>query len=192
MKKRVFIAVGLSEAAQKEILEWERGLRYIPARWLVGKNLHITLIPPWYADEKEIEKIKDAIDGVGAGISPFAVEFKKVEFGPLPRRSELNPREGGLLHQPRLIWAEGAVPDELVKLKDSLEKALNQESEKRSFRLHLTLARFRPEDFEKFPVKKLNEKVLWRDEIKSFALMESRLSRSGADYEILFETKLDI
>lgn len=177
MKKRVFIAVCLSEPLQKEILEWERGLRHLPVRWLVGKNLHITLVPLWYAEEKELEEIKSVLRGVGGEIKPFEFGFAKVAFGPVSRT-------------PRLIWAEGAVPDELLRLKERLELALRKKGEKRPFLLHLTLARFRPEDFGGFAIKTLDEKVDWKEKADSFVLMESHLSPSGADYKVLSEACL--
>ncbi|MEK7192162.1 MAG: RNA 2',3'-cyclic phosphodiesterase [Patescibacteria group bacterium] len=177
IKKRVFVAIGLSQSLQSKILEWERKFRNLPVRWLAGKNLHITLIPPWYAEEKEIEKIKKILNSIGGVIKPFEIKFEKVAFGPAPR-------------QPRLIWAEGAVPGELIKLKTRIEKMLGQKPEKRPFFLHLTLARFRPEDFKSFPRQILNEKVEWKEEAQSFVLMESRLSRLGADYEVLRVEKL--
>ncbi len=174
MKKRVFIAIGLSASLQKEILEWETGLKHIPARWIAGKNLHITLVPPWYAEEDEIPKIKRILADVGRNIKPFRLDFKKVSFGPLPRT-------------PRLIWAEGSASDELIRLKRLAESALKQNQEKRPFLPHLTLARFHQEDFNNFAVKTLNEKVDWTEKTGSFVLMESHTLPSGADYEILSE-----
>ncbi len=176
MKKRIFIAVALSGPLQKEILEWETGLKHIPARWIAVKNLHITLVPPWYAEESEIPKIKRILADVGWNIKPFRLDFKKVSFGPLPRT-------------PRLIWAEGSASDELIKLKVLVESALKQKQEKRPFLPHLTLARFRPEDFNNFSIKTLNEKVDWKEKAESFVLMESHTLPLGADYEILSEIK---
>lgn len=55
--------------------------------------------------------------------------------------------------------------------------------------MHLTLARFREEDFTNFPAKKLDEEVVWNETASSIVLMQSHLSRQGADYEILMEAK---
>lgn len=178
MKKRIFIAIGLSESLQKEVLEWESGIKHIPARWIAGKNLHITLVPPWYAEENEIPKIKRILADAGRNIKPFKLDFRKVSFGPLPRT-------------PRLIWAEGSASEELIKLKKLVESALKQKQEKRPFLPHLTLARFQPEDFNNFAVKTLSEKVDWEEKTESFVLMESHTLPSGADYEILFEAGLN-
>lgn len=171
MKHRIFVAVGIGEPLQKEIFSWAGQYQKLPVRWLSGKNLHITLVPPWY--EEDVEKVKSVLRRVH-GTAHFEIVFTRVSFGPDPRR-------------PRLIWAEGEVPPELAELKKNVEIALHIAPEKRPFRLHLTLARFREEDFPRFAVKKLDERVGWRDAVRSFVLMESHLSQAGADYEVLEE-----
>src|SRR3990167_9190161 len=105
------------------------------------------------------------------------LNFSRVTFGP-------NPRE------PRLIWAEGSTTPQLLKLKSSLDVALGREPDPRPFKLHLTLARFRPENFHSCQSKTLNEAVAWRDTATSFVLMESHLLAGGADYEVLAEIPL--
>lgn len=53
MKHRLFIAITLSEELQKEILAWEvlwQKRLDSRIRWLAGKNLHLTLVPPWYEE----------------------------------------------------------------------------------------------------------------------------------------------
>jgi 2'-5' RNA ligase len=194
--RRIFIAIPISENLQREILEWEENFKNLPVRWLQGKNLHITLVPPWYTDE--VEKIKEACRNFkkisqsisyhpieqSDIVSPFEIEFRKVTYGPDPQR-------------PRLIWAEGKTPAEIRNLKLEIERALNQKPEERQFKLHLTLARFGPrplrqrsgaggsETFSSFPIKKLDEKVDWKERVESFVIMESHLSPEGADYEVL-------
>ena len=174
MKHRVFIAIPISEKLQKEILQWRRAKlarldSYV--RWLAGKNLHLTLIPPWYVNNpKDATNLLDAI-AYEKLVRGFVMEFRRVAFGPL------EPPRG----KPRLIWVEGPTPAPLKNF---------DTRERRPFRLHLTLARFRPEDFSQFPIKKLNEPVSWREEVKEIVLMESHLSPQGADYEIIFRKSL--
>ncbi len=120
-----------------------------------------------------------------AGFGPFEIKFEKVAFGPERiRQAHRKPR------RPRLIWAEGETPQELVDLQKKICEIFEEKPEKRPLKLHLTIARFRPETFLSFPVKKLDEKVDWRDRIDRVVLFESRLSRDGADYEILSEVLL--
>ena len=176
MKQRIFIALPISESLQSEILSWQGQFPNLPVRWLKGKNLHITLVPPFYVNEQELEKIEKALQAVG-GFGSFEISFSNVTFGPDPRR-------------PRLIWTEGETPKELIELQQKLQKIFGKEPEKRPFRLHLTIARFRPETFSSFQIRKLNEKVDWRDKVNRVVLFESRLSRDGADYEVLQEVLL--
>lgn len=171
--KRIFIAAPLSENLRNEIKIWRKKYERLPVRWLEDKNLHITIIPPWY--EKDTENIKNICKQVKG--KAFDAVFEEIEFGPDLRR-------------PRLIWAEGETPPEIISLKLELEEKLHKQPEKRPFRLHLTLARFRPETFSSFSIKRLKEKIYWRDKISSFNLLEAHLSREGADYAILEEFPL--
>jgi len=173
MKRRIFVAIPVSERLQEEIFNWRQQYLQLPVRWLLGKNIHITLIPPWYCDEDEIKGVTERLKSVK--FSEFDIEFNKVEFGPL------EPPRG----KPRLIWASGPTPPGLLELKQSLEKNLNIKPEKRNFQSHLTLARFRESDFSAFSIKHLEENVSWKEPVKRFVLMESHLSSSGADYQII-------
>ena len=172
MKKRVFVGFALSDGLQKKVFSLQKKYEAIPIRWTERKNLHITLIPPWYTSN--INSVVSLLKKVG-GIRNVTVVFGKVELGPTNR--------------PRLIWAEGLVPDEVLNLKTKIQKALKKPNEKRKFTLHLTLARFRPENFITFPIKRLEERVFWKQTLNSFCLYEVHLKRSGAEYEKVAEFK---
>ncbi|MBI2012847.1 MAG: RNA 2',3'-cyclic phosphodiesterase [Candidatus Colwellbacteria bacterium] len=176
MKHRVFVALPISEKLQQVILDWEKDFADLPVRWLAGKNLHITLVPPWYIEDQELEKLEGILQGV-AGFGEFKISFRRVTFGPDPRR-------------PRLIWAEGETPEGLLELYKKIHEVLGREEEKRPFQLHLTIARFQPENFSSFPIQRLDEKVDWRDKVDRVVLFESRLSREGADYKVITEATL--
>lgn len=177
---RLFVAIPISEGLQNQALNFRKNYKNLPVRWLSGKNLHITLIPPWYTHD--IASVKEKLESLKGKMSAFNVKFENISFGPS-------------LSEPRLIWASGKTPPQIIELKNLSEKALgeknlgekalNRQPENRPFILHLTLARFRPEDFQKFPIKSLDEKIDWVENINSIVLMESHLSQKGADYEIL-------
>ncbi|MFA4872803.1 MAG: 2'-5' RNA ligase family protein [Patescibacteria group bacterium] len=183
MSHRVFVALPISPALQSEIIAWEQQFPGLPVRWLKGKNLHITLVPPWETDDTDkITTLLNCLNNAGGRIELI---FDRVTFGPN-------------LREPRLIWAEGSTPPLIVKLKAQLEQTLalpqsqrtsatspRMSAKERVFLLHLTLARFRPEQFHSLPVKTFNETVDWQDTASTFVLMESHLLPSGADYEIL-------
>lgn len=174
MKRRIFVALPISPSLQKAIARWQKGHAAWPIRWAKPESLHITLIPPWWVEDPR--PVLSLLEGDTLKrchlFDEFALTFHRVTFGPDPKR-------------PRLIWAEGDVPPELLQLKRRLEEALQQPSEKRAFKLHLTLARFRPDSFPNFPAKALDEKIDWQEEVKSLALLESHLSPAGATYEQL-------
>ena len=175
MKKRIFVAIKISPELQEAILEWEKNYNRLPVRWVGGKNLHATLVPPW--EEEDAERAKKVLEALKSKVGRFEIEFNKVEYGPHGQ-------------EPRLIWAEGRPPKVLVDLKERLEQLLGHRSDFRPWLMHLTLARFQPRDFSRFPVKQLNEEVFWRQEVGSFVLMESRLLPGGSDYEVLGEVEL--
>nr|MBI5456041.1 RNA 2',3'-cyclic phosphodiesterase [Candidatus Levybacteria bacterium] len=168
-KKRIFVALGISKGLIKKIQAWREARHDFPVRWISDKDLHITIISPWYSGrvERVIEKVKYA----NIALEPFSVQFKKISFGPKPEH-------------PRLIWAEGESSGTVV-LENQLKRLFRKRKEKRDFLLHLTIARFAPNDFPSFPVKKLNGNINWKERINSFLIMESHLRRSGAAYEIL-------
>jgi 2'-5' RNA ligase len=187
---RLFVAIKISEELQEEILEWEkswlsrfpegnRGSSMTkssgPVRWVAGKNLHITLIPPW--EEENIAGVGAILKTLEEKIGPFEMVLEKVEFGPH-------------FDNPRLIWAEGKAPKEIQDLKIKVENVLGRKPDSRPFKLHLTLARFNSRDFVRFPIKNLDEEVFWKQEVKSIVLMESQLLPEGAEYEVLEEIRL--
>lgn len=169
-KKRIFVALPISKSLQKNILSFEKKYKNLPLRWIAPKNLHITLIPPWYGSNNNAVSRK--LKAINVKNRASNILFERVEFGPNSKR-------------PRLIWAVGEAPKEALDLKKNLEKALKQKSEYRQWKLHFTIARFREKDFYKFSVKNLDEHVEWKEKVNSFVLMESRLSPKGADYKIL-------
>jgi 2'-5' RNA ligase len=167
---RIFIAIKISQPLEEKIHDFAKAHANLPVRWLAGKNLHITLVPPWETQgvagvAKQLEEITPA--------GPFEITFDHVSFGP-----EKNA--------PRLIWAMGKASDALFLLKDRVEAAVGAER-RRKFQMHATLARFKPHDFQNFPVQTLDERVHWSQPVTSFVIMESKLLPEGADYTILHE-----
>lgn len=177
MSKRIFIAIPVSNEIRKQAVKIRQKHKNLDVRWLFGHNLHITLIAPW--EEDNIQKVENALENISNRIGPFDIEFHKVTFGPNNRT-------------PRLIWAEGPVPEKLTKLKKKLKEILKKEKiletyEKRSFRLHMTIARFKPGKFKTFPTKKIDEKINWKQKTDKVALMQSHLTNTHAEYKTLRE-----
>lgn len=173
---RVFVGIPVSEEFQLRVFSWEEKFGALPVKWARGKNLHITLVPPWYAEGADcaVGELSD----IKTSVKPFTLRFDRVVYGPRPE-------------EPRLIWAETKIiPEDIFNLKSSAETVFGQRPEKRPYKPHLTLARFKTEEFASFQVKKLEEAVDWEMEVNSVVLYESKLYHSGAEYEILKEIKL--
>ncbi len=170
MNARIFIAVPVPADIQQTVASWQEAWRdRLPVRWIAGRNLHLTLIAPW--TESNVRTVTAQFDPLGK-FEPFEVTFSTISFGPSQRA-------------PRLVWATGPTPPELVNLVATSEEHFKQPTGFRPVLLHLTLARFNPADFPSFPAKQLDEKVDWRMTVDSVALMESRPTPSGSEYRTL-------
>ncbi len=169
---RIFIAFPISLELQQKALEFQKKFKNLKVRWIKPENLHITLVPPWY--EKNTFEVIAKLKTLEGNFDSFVVNFDLIEYGPTKFR-------------PRLIWAKGETPQEILKLQEEILKCLNKGKEERPFKLHLTLARF-----DKFNnnLPKLDIPIFWEEKIKSFVLMRSHLLKTGAEYEILQEIKL--
>lgn len=161
---------------------WRKEHAALNVRWIKPENLHITVVPPWYATEDELYETTKVLETAVKSLAAFAAEFQRVLFGP--------PRQ-----PPRLIWAEGKTPPELRQFKDTVQNALfdNEttgfsKTENRPALLHLTIARFRPHEIKN--KLQLNEAVDWKFDVGEVRLMESVLKRTGAEYTVLQKFQL--
>lgn len=178
MKKRVFVGIKIGQDLYHSIDKWRKKYQNLPIRWISNENLHVTLIPPWYEEEGKVGEIIREIGEIGVirEIGGFEISFSRICFGPTKRH-------------PRLIWAEGEALRELIELKESVGRVLQKKPERRDYKLHLTLARFKLNEYNILPTENINDRILWKQNITEFYLFESRLSAKGAEYRILKEFK---
>jgi RNA 2',3'-cyclic 3'-phosphodiesterase len=187
--KRVFLAVNLPEQIKNEIIqeqkeidnsfpeEYRKGL----IRWTKKENIHITLFFLGNLEEKEIlalsKRVKEIIDKQ----NQFYLELSKIDYGPPAKMP------------PRMIWLQlknsltlNTITEEIKKT--LFEKKLLKRPEERSFTPHITLGRIkiwqwkRIEPEERPVIKKTLDQNF---PVKSIELMESKLKRTGAEYQIL-------
>lgn len=171
--KRLFVAIPVLGELKERALAWQAEHVSWPVKWLAGDNLHITVVSPWLETDVDsiISKLDNFVDKVKTGeldIKPFSLRFFKTVFG--PNR-----------FSPRLVWTEGQPPVALLELKNRLEQTLAKPDD-RFFRLHLTLGRFKLEDFGPAGLPDLFDRVDWGQEVKNFALFESILKDGRAEY----------
>lgn len=168
---RLFVGLEVPEPIKQHIALMCHG---VPgARWQTNDQIHVTLrfigevAPPKAAD------IDAALSAVQA--PRFSVRFKGVDIF-------------GESKKPRVLWT-GMEPEEDVQhLRDKVESALVRcgvTPEKRKFKPHLTLARFkeRPRRLGQFLAAN-NDFSTEYFPVEDFILFESHLSRNGAQYEV--------
>ena len=182
---RIFIAVNLPAPIKKKLLEFQGQWADLPVRWTKEPSLHITLVFIGYVSDEEMLKICQLARQAVKKNQPFEIKLKRICLGP-PGRSA------------RMIWIEGEENPVLAQLKNNLEEALLTSAksgfnrrENRPFRVHITLARIRQEEWRRLPDKpKIDQEVSLFFPVESIEVMESRLLRDGAEYAVLESIKL--
>ncbi|MBI3335545.1 MAG: RNA 2',3'-cyclic phosphodiesterase [Candidatus Portnoybacteria bacterium] len=176
---RLFIAAPTSGELKKEIKRYQKTIAHLPLRLTPPENLHITLVFLGEIPEENIPLIEEKIQTV---IKKFLIHNslflipQNFQPGPDPRR-------------PRLAWLTLKASPSLLELQKRLAHALATE-EKRPFRVHITVTRFKPNfKLTISDVQKLTKNIGTSDvnkfETKELQLMESKLERSGAKYKIV-------
>ncbi len=184
MSHRIFIAVNLPEEIKRKLFEIQQKWADLPVRWTKKSSLHITLVFLGYVNEQDLYQVCDITKKVARSHQPFFINLNKILFGP-PGRS------------PRMIWIEGEKNKELSNLRNNLEDALSSgklvdsEPDNRSFSPHITLARIRMEEWRHLQrIPKIEEEVDFNFTVNSIEVMESQLSRDGAEYTVLESASL--
>lgn len=174
---RLFVAVDVPEAIKQaiesDVVDVLRD-RVPGARWTRPEGRHLTLKFLGNVDDDRVDEICEALASAAAGHSSFQACFEDV--GGFPN-----------LRRPRVLWVgigEGAEP--MGVLATDIEGALEGlgfEVEGRSFRGHLTLARFpRPHVIDELPNVVVPSASFGVAEV---VLFQSQLHPKGARYTAL-------
>ena len=175
---RLFVAAPVPESHLARVHEVTAGLRarWPRARWMEPANQHVTLKFLGATDVDALDDVTAAVAGAVRRHEPAPVRLSALGVFPGPRRA-------------RVLWVGLDDPRDLLgSLAADLAAAfepLGYEREKREFRPHLTLARFRE------PVRMANDLAdLALDDLAPFSVAEIGLFRShlhprGARYEEL-------
>ncbi|MEK7067464.1 MAG: RNA 2',3'-cyclic phosphodiesterase [Patescibacteria group bacterium] len=186
MKRRIFIAINLPEKIKKRLKEYREQHNGLPVRWTKMSSLHLTLVFIGYVDNEQMLEACKITRKVAEGVEPFFINFKRIIFGPVGK-------------EPRMIWLEGQISEELSQLKSRLEKALLagdtgfRKPETRAFSPHLTLARIKADEWRQLSTSDVNsveQKFEAQVEVNSIEVMESDLKFDGAEYATLEECPL--
>ncbi|MEW6595374.1 MAG: RNA 2',3'-cyclic phosphodiesterase [Thermodesulfobacteriota bacterium] len=124
---RLFVAMDLPEPVVAELSLFCCGLP--GARWVAPEQLHLTLRFVGEVDGGLFREIREALQTVDGG----AFDLRVKGFGCFPPRKP-----------PRVLWAGVEPGDEVIALRNRIERALVRlgiEPETRKFSPHITLAR---------------------------------------------------
>jgi 2'-5' RNA ligase len=151
-----------------ELAQIARELERFPVRLIAPADIHLTLVPPWNEASvpdavEKLRRVTDRFDG-------FTLEFRRVGYGPEPRR-------------PRFLWAECATGSDLARLRAMLLLTFGQ-TDDRPFRPHVTLARLRGNGAtiaRKYPI---DRDLVLAQRVDSVELMQSP-PPGGSGYKVL-------
>ncbi len=167
---RLFVAIALPDEQRARLATMANGLP--GARWVAQENLHLTLRFLGELDGNEARDVDAALAGIR--MPGFEVRLEGVSHFGVGRKL-------------RSLWAGVRADTALGRLRGKVEQAVVRAGlppEKRKFKPHVTLARFKSN-----PGLKLHhflaEYALFRTEpfqVDSFTLYSSFLSANGAIY----------
>jgi 2'-5' RNA ligase len=176
---RLFVGLGLPAELAARLEAMGGG---IPgARWVEARNLHVTLRFIGEVDEGTAAEIDETLAAVSAPV--FALELNG--FGTFGRSA------------PNHLWVAADKAPALIHLQAKVESALARLGlvpEGRKYLPHVTLARLRDA-----PVSRVQDFIArnspfhagpWT--VDHFVLFQSRLGRSGAEYEAIAEYPLGL
>lgn len=180
---RSFIGIGLPPECRMAIARVVSPLRVkeVPVSWVPERNLHLTLkflgeIPPARADE-----LAGLMAEAAREIPPF--EFRMGDAGGFPT-----------LRAPRVLWVGFREPLELVgELHQNMENTLSGAGfprDERRFHPHVTVGRVKgrvAQSWGETYASAISGVTFDTITVTSYRLYESRLSPSGANYQVLRE-----
>ena len=182
MDIRSFLAFELPRIVRTTLEQVVREMRRydLPLRWVKPQNIHLTMVFLGNVKPEILKPIREGVKGVCAEFGPFSAAVKGV--GIFPNRKN-----------PRVLWLglEGEM-ERLSRFRDALQHSLTPfgiKEEKRPFRPHLTLGRFRKgtgrgPDLEtvlsaygavESPLSVLPELVLFRSDLRPEGAIYTRL-----------------
>jgi len=188
--KRIFFAINLPEEIKEKLeskgkeinklfLKTSQGVS--PIRWVEKKNLHITLLFIGRTEKSKLKDIFEVADKISAKYSKFSLKLLNICYGP----KNYTP--------PRLIWAEienNKILAELAReIKDEISKNnISQKNPENDFKPHITIGRIKAWQWRAIEPEerpKINKEITLEFPVKSIDVMESKLKRSGAEYNKL-------
>jgi 2'-5' RNA ligase len=183
---RLFIGLKLPKKQKARIHRAARPLREdeLPVRWVEPDDFHVTLKFLGEVRKDRVADVEEAVGRVASATKAFSADLGG--FGAFPT-----------VRRPRVIWLGVEATSELRCLKQDLEWTLGDvgfDIETRAFHPHVTLGRVR-KDAGAGAFRRLDSRfaeLAFEDSlrVRTVDLMESRLSRAGARYNVVSEGRL--
>ena len=178
---RLFVSIALDETLRRAIVQLQQDLKpAAPALcWVRPAGMHLTLKFIGHVEDDTLPQITKALAQVKAD-APAEIDCREAGF--LPNE-----------HRPRVLFVAISADPVLAELAQKIEDALAPlgiERESRSFRPHLTLARFpkgKPGNLRplKEKISQLPSRNFGQFYPEEFFLIQSQLSPGGAKYTTL-------
>ena len=180
MKKRVFVAIDISDKARDKVSAYIKALRErfrsVRAGWEKPEKLHLTMKFLGAVDDLQLAKLTQALERTAREISPFKLQI--AEPGVFPSSGKA-----------RILWL--GIKDEpgnLGKLSRILETECESKGfakEKRNFKAHLTLARLKEKSTElvETHLKESFEPVEFC--VSEIVIYQSELRPTGSVYSVI-------
>lgn len=174
---RLFIAIQLSSKNIEKLFDYQqRKLNRLPFRLISKDFLHLTLVFIGQVNNSCIGQITKSCEKIANNSKPFIIKLENIQYGPS-------------ISNPRLVWIEVIDSSQLFNLKTNLEQELIDETDvnlildNKNFKPHITLARLKKFQLNELPsIEEIEEKLNIEINVNSFSLMESRLTKKGAEY----------
>lgn len=198
MKKRIFVAVDISEEARRKVADYVETLRnkfpHLRVGWEKPEKLHITLKFLGDIDEMQLEKLKEIVEKIALETSSFQFQLENTGIF----RSAKNPRVLWI----GVFWAK-MISGRLVANVDFCE--LNRQIEiecfkngfprgHRNLEPHLTIARLREPhlagDLVKTHLENEFEPVSM--EVSEIVIYESKLQPKGSIYSVVWSSRFSV
>ena len=175
---RLFVGLQIPVLLRQRLTIMQGGID--GARWTERENFHITLTFIGEVNEATAEDIDEALSGVH--IEKFSLKLKGAG----------NFSQGD---NPKVLWIGVEQNDVLSRLKDKIDRALDQygvKFEKRKYVPHVTMARLNHVDEVKVAEFMQQHNLFSTEEFEAdeFVLYQSHLTKSGSVYEVLREYPL--
>lgn len=183
---RCFIAIELSDKVTSLLCEIEERLKKSKAniKWVKPENIHLTLKFLGNIKEENADEISQKMKKACKKYKPFTIEVTGIGIFPN-------------LRAPRVIWAGILENNTLQQIQESIDlemMSLGFEREKRKFKPHLTLGRFRSGTGKEGILEeiKTHEKNSFGTvHAQSISLMKSELHPEGARHTKISEVTLN-